>query len=398
MWRKIEEQFSSWLEGDSPKPLLILGAPYVGKSYSIRHFFEPDCEVDFSIDSELANFFEKSLSPSDGLKRLCTHLNVSKDCLFFFKNIESAPAFMAQLPHFPKNTRIICTGKFLSIALKRQFSDFPIACVDCLTMYPMDFEEFLIACGHELLKDEIFSCFQNGQPLYSGAHQQALRLYHDYLQVGGLPESVQNYIHASNQKIENFSTRILQEIEARYLSDAHFWTTSHAESEKICRIYQSLPSQLTQTKSQKFRYDLVEKKSNARKYASALDWLLTTGLFHPCHRDASDQTRFYLLDTALLALHLTDELVLAHNYIAQQLISNFQSLSYWHSGNTAHLPFILPDNTPLEIQLSFSRRKSLTIYQSLYHPRQSLQLSPQNFGSDETTNYIPLYAAWCIGR
>lgn len=110
-------------------------------------------------------------------------------------------------------------------------------------MQPMDFEEFLLACGDELLRDAIFEAFEKKEFLIEGIHNKALRLYHDYLFTGGMPEVVQEYIRAE-RNIYSMQEGVLKNLQLAYLADMTKYTLSAAEGAKIVEVYQSIPRQL----------------------------------------------------------------------------------------------------------------------------------------------------------
>lgn len=102
---------------------------------------------------------------------------------------------------------------------------FPVGKVKMINMYPMDFEEFLIASGNTGLVNEIKNCYTNNQPMVSVLHDMALNLYRLYLCIGGMPEAVKNLLD-NNMDIVKFDKSIVEDIYQSYLNDMNKYVTS----------------------------------------------------------------------------------------------------------------------------------------------------------------------------
>ncbi len=197
-------------------------------------------------------------------------------------------------------------------------------------MYPMTFEEFLIATDNQLLKNKIEECYLNTQPLPDIAHQKALKLYRQYLCVGGMPEAVNNFIE-NDLDIMRFDSHIVSDIIDMYIADMKKYVNNYLETIKIERVYKNIPSQLAK-----------DKKINEDSFKLYLsDVGILTNISEINYSDI-------MLDKAFEYKGAITE-----NYIAQQLSVNKNSLYFWTHGKNAEIDFLLYNNDgiiPIEVK------------------------------------------------
>ena len=124
-------------------------------------------------------------------------------------------------------------------------------------MYPMNFEEFLMATGKEMLLNKIKECYSKMEAMPSFAHEQALTLYKQYLCVGGMPESVNNFIE-NDLDILKYDSNIISNIIEMYIADMKKYVKGNIETVKIEKVYKNIPSQLAKDKKT-FRYNLIDE-------------------------------------------------------------------------------------------------------------------------------------------
>ena len=204
MYRKILEQMKNWKNSDVRKPLIIYGARQIGKTYSMLEFGEAEYDnvayFNFENSSELVSVFEKDLTP----KRIIEELSILKGVsiipgrtLIIFDEIqacEKALTFLKYLNEDANEYHLIAAGSLLGLALNRGNFSFPVGKVDIINMYPMTFDEFLMALNENELINAIINAFNEMEPLSDAVHNKALELYRTYLCVGGYPEVVARYI------------------------------------------------------------------------------------------------------------------------------------------------------------------------------------------------------------
>lgn len=289
-------------------------------------------------------------------------------------------------------------------------------------MYPMNFEEFLIATGKQILLDKIKECYENMEPMPSFAHEQALTLYKQYLCVGGMPESVNDFIK-NDLDILRYDLHINSNIIEMYLADMNKYVKNVTESIKIEKVYKNIPLQLAKDKKT-FKYNLVDEGGRKRKYETPLEWLISSGMILSSYKIKKaeiplkvyineDMFKLYLSDVGLLTsiseVKYTDIMLdrnfeykgaITENYIAQEFASKNISLYYWTYGRNAEVDFLLYNNDgiiPVEVKSGTNvKSTSLNTYIRENKPSYAIRLSAKNFGFDNKIKSIPLYASFCI--
>lgn len=290
MERKIYKELIKWKNTDMQKPLMIIGARQIGKTYIIKEFCEKEFEKNIYINllehSEITDIFKQPINTTEKFNRMKIYLDINIDLentIIFFDEIQESEELISSLKYFnesEKPFKIICAGSLLGVKLKRMHTSFPVGKVKMLNMYPMDFEEFLIANGNQGLIDEIYKCYNKDIPMDSVLHEKALNLYRLYLCIGGMPEAVKNLL--SNEKdILRFDKSIIEDIIESYLNDMNKYVQNKFEAIKIESIYKSIPSQLGNA-SNKFQFGKISTNARKRDYQTALEWLLSSTMVHKC--------------------------------------------------------------------------------------------------------------------
>lgn len=436
MKRKIYDELVKWKNNtDNIKPLMILGVRQCGKTYIINEFCQKEFDnyvyVNLFDNNEVVDLYNSNLNSDEKYNRLKLLLDFDIDkenvCLFI-DEIQQCEALISELKYFCEkhnNVRIICAGSLLGVKLKRAKTSFPVGKVKMLTMYPMNFEEFLWAMNQELLIDTIKDCYLNNKQISSPVHEKALTLYRIYLFTGGMPESVKNMVSIKGDYIK-YDSSILEDILTSYFNDMSKYVTSESEVLKIRRVYNSLPSQLSNV-SNKFQYSKIEKKGKARDYDTSIDWLLASNMVLSCKCVKlpeiplegfvdNDIFKLYLSDVgilnSILKISISDILndnislykgVIVENYVANELVSNGHNLYYYrNSNNTNEIDFLLYNEDgiiPIEIKASNNTKsKSLGNYIEQFNPKYSIRISTKDFGYDlkNKIKSIPLYATFLL--
>ena len=199
MKRKIYEQLLKWKEKNIDTPLMVIGARQVGKTYIIKEFCEKEFEKNIYINllehSEIVEMFKQKISTEEKFMRLQIILNKSIDIentIIFFDEVQESEEIISSLKYFCEDKRpfkIICAGSLLGVKINRFHSSFPVGKVRMINMYPMDFEEFILANMPEMgetLVDEIRKCYNQNKKMSDVLHQKLMDLYKYYLCVGGI--------------------------------------------------------------------------------------------------------------------------------------------------------------------------------------------------------------------
>ena len=435
MKRKIYEELLKWKNNnDNVKPLMILGVRQSGKTYIINEFCKNEYSnyvyVNLFENTNVIELYNSNLTSIEKFNRLKLLLDFDfekEDTILFIDEIQESEKLISELKYFQENhnnVRIICAGSLLDVKLKRSKFSFPVGKVKMLNMYPMDFEEFLVAMNQEMLIDLIKDCYKNNKQITSPIHEKALNLYRIYLITGGMPESVNNMVKTNGDYIK-YDKTILTDIVSSYFKDMDKYVTNESEALRINRVYDSLPSQLSNI-SNKFQYSNVSKDARAREYATAIDWLEASNMVLRCKAIKTpeiplegfvdvDTFKLYLSDVGILnnilKLNIEDILndnislykgVIAENFVANQLVCNGFDLYYYRSNNTSEVDFLLYTKDgiiPVEVKAgNATQSKSLKLYIEKFKPKYAIRISTKDFGYDPKTNIksIPLYATFLI--
>ena len=432
MERKIYQELLNWKNTNIKKPLMIIGARQIGKTYIIKEFCQKEFKeyiyVNLFEQTEIIKIFKEEINTAEKFNRMKIYLDKDIDLentIIFFDEVQESEEIISALKYFNESDepfKIICAGSLLGVKLKRMHSSFPVGKVKMLNMYPMDFEEFLIANGSKSLVNEIKKCYKKNNPMDFVLHEKALNLYRLYLCIGGMPEAVKNIL-ANEKDILKFDKTIIEDIYQSYLNDMNKYVNNKFEASKIEAIYKSIPSQLGNM-SNKFQYGKISSNARKRDYETALNWLLSSTMIHKCSVlkkpeipplgfIIDDHFKLYLSDVGILLNMLQvkykeiilDNLlqykgIITENYVATQLVAKNIPLIYWESGNQAEVDFILYNNDgiiPIEVKANDNvGSQSLNVYMKRYNPKYTIRISTKNFGFSNNIKSVPLYATFCI--
>ena len=423
MKRKIEEQLLAWKNKTAGRlPLIVNGARQVGKTYILRKFGEEQFKnvvyIDLETNLTIASYFNDNIAP----ERLLRYLEASTgeriipgETLIIFDEIQSCERALTALKYFCEETpefHIAAAGSLLGVAINRQQYSFPVGKVETITLYPLDFEEYLWARGKEFLCGEIRTAYETMEPLPDALHQEAIELYREYLIIGGMPACINAFLKSGSF----LDVPLVQsEILDNYIADMAKYA-SNTDSVKIRACYNSIPAQLAKD-NKKFQYKVVQKGGSATLFGATIEWLNLAGVVLKCQRINqafepiavyADLSAFklYMGDVGLLTMKsgLSQQTVLSgegntfmgavtENYVAQQLAAKSYDLYYWESSSTAELDFVLQKgNQIIGIEVKKGehvRSRSLGVFADSYKPAYSIRLSLKNFGEKDGLKSVP---------
>lgn len=431
MKRKAMDKLIAWKNNQNRKPLLLYGARQVGKTYLVKEFgklFDDMIYVNFETNEIINNIINENIEPNNIIKQLEVFFNkkITENTLIFFDEIQQNPRALTSLKYFCEdapNYYVIGAGSLLGVHIKRENYSFPVGKVDILNIYPLDFEEFLMATNNDLLIDEIKKSYSNNTKISKLLHEKSLDLYSDYLAIGGMPEVVFEYTK-SNSLITaiDIQTKILES----YKNDITKYT-SYQEANKILAAFESIPAQLAKD-NKKFQYKLIQKGGTSTIFGYAIDWLVNSGVTNKCYKtnigvplkmyEQLDSFKLYMNDVGLLTnlskfpLYLIknqeigNELMigmLTENYVASCFKFNDLNLNYWQNDYQSEIDFVLQTEKgniiPVEVKTSdHVKSRSLTNYINEYNPKYAIRISSKNFGFKNNIKSVPLYAVFCINN
>lgn len=342
MKRKIYNELLKWKkESNGKTALLIEGARRVGKSYIVEEFAKNNYKsyilIDFSkVPNEIKKLFDDYL---DNLDYLFTYLSgyfgiklYERETLFIFDEVQFFPRAREAIKHLVADYRYdyIETGSLISI--KKNVKDILIPSEEeQITLYPMDFEEFLWAMGNETIMNVIRECFNEKKPLGDLLHRKAMDYFKEYLIVGGMPQAVLKYIET--RKFED-ADKEKRNILKLYRNDIR----KHADelNLKVEQIFDTIPSQL-QKHEKKFNLSLMDENARYRTYEGAFYWLDDAKLINIAYNTTepniglgqrldNNTLKIYMMDTGLLLSMTFNEKMLASEEIYKKIL--FDKLAF----------------------------------------------------------------------
>lgn len=312
MKRKIYNELLKWKNEWSGKTaILVDGARRVGKSYIVEEFAKNEYKshilIDFSKpNKQMESLFADHLSNLDVFfQRLSLLTDVKlylRQSVIVFDEVQQFPPARAAIKHLVKDGRYdyIETGSLVSI--NRNVKGIVIPSEELrIDLFPMDFEEFLWAMGHDGLMDFVRECFATKTPLGQALHRKTMELFRQYLIVGGMPQVVEAYVAASDfDKVDRVKRSILK----LYRADISKYATG--QEQKVTRLFDAIPAQLNKHEK-RFRIGSVEKGARTRDYANAFFWLEESRVVNMCYAATEPNVGLYLnRDDARMKLYMAD--------------------------------------------------------------------------------------------
>lgn len=286
LYRKIASKIESFLKSEKKRMLVVSGARQVGKSYIIREvgmrLYSNFIEVNMEEDKQSNRLFENARTVEDFMIALSTiagaKMKDSEKTLVFIDEIQAYSHLLTLAKFLVEDGRFtyIASGSQLGIALKTTQS-IPIGSIELLSMYPLDFEEFLIANGvGELLINEMRRKFEAKEALNESLHMKVMDYFRKYLLVGGMPSAVNTYLSEHNMvSVRN----IHRDINLLYKNDAAKYESESLRKLKIQRIYDMVPSNLEKVKKRIVAKDIELKKGKRMAdYQDEFEYLISSGI------------------------------------------------------------------------------------------------------------------------
>lgn len=431
LYRKIEPLISEYFASDSDKVLVVTGARQIGKSYIIRYcgakFFDNIIEINLINDSEGDRLFEKIKTTDDFYIAISAFtskkLGDRKDTLIFLDEIQVYPHLLTMLKFLREEGRFryVASGSLLGVTLRKSAS-VPLGSIDVMKMYPLDFEEFLIAndFGKEGI-DFIRDCFKGLKSVPEGLHNRVMNLYKRYLLVGGMPEAVNKFLETRDL---NQVRAIQQTISELYRIDAAKYDIEN--SMKISRIYSLISSNMENKKKRVVYKEIEDKKKRASDYEDEMEYLISSGIalgvnaisnpkFPLCETEQKNLVKLYHNDPGLLTailyrnnpipiLDSESGINLGSVYecaVACQIAANDNNLFYYDNRTRGEVDFLYDDFdtlsvVPIEVKSGKDYKRHVAISRLVsteeYGIRTAYVLSNNNqVETHGKINYVPVY-------
>ncbi len=431
MYRKDSIIIEEWLKR-SDKALLVTGARQIGKTWLIREEIAKSgyCkfEVNFIDQPDLVDYLNVKMSANEFLVKL--KMIMPEDCkpqetVVFFDEIQKCPEIVTKIKFLVEegSFKYVMSGSLLGVELKG-ITSVPVGYLTVLRMYPMDFEEFMIANSVskttlEMLKAKFETC----QPVDEFIHQKLLSLFFIYLIVGGMPDAVKIYIATKDIREVD---KVQRDIVALYKEDF-----SQHESEdkklKLISIYDIIPAELNK-QNKKFVFTMLNKELKFDRYENSFLWLKDAGVALPVYNveapviplkasKSSNVFRLFSNDIGLLTSAYPAETKLelinknsevnngAHfeNAVAQQLTANGLEPYFCKKKNIGELDVLVEMDgkvVPIEVKSgkAYKAHKSLDNFMKIsdYHIEKAYVLSVANMEQEGSVVYLPIYMCYLL--
>lgn len=424
MERSIYSSLKKWKESPTRKPLILQGARQVGKTYILKEFgareYSEVVYINCDDNNDMQNMFVdydvdriiRSLSAISGVSiKPSTTLLILDEIQEVERGLASLKYFCEKAPEY----HVAVAGSLLGITL-HEGTSFPVGKVDMLYMYPMDFEEFLLAMGKEQLVELLRN---NSWAALTPLRGMLTELLRQYYFVGGMPEAVKTYVERGDiWEVRSIHSKIID----AYRNDM----SKHVPKQQVQRInmvWNSIPSQLARD-NKKFIYGALRKGARANDFEIAIQWLVDSGLVHKVHRISKPVVplkfyediasfKLFLLDCGLLgALSETppEQILIGdnvfeeykgaftENYVLQQLKSLPRTFVYYYSNDnsTLEIDFVVQHDThviPIEVKAEENlRAKSLRQFVTDNPGLHGVRFSMSDYREQDWLTNVPLWA------
>ena len=439
--RKIEKILNQWKSKKGHKPMVIKGCRQCGKTSSAVDFANRNYRnvvyLDFHEHKEYKSFFAGALdvdtltlSISAGIRG--ARFVAGETCLVL-DEIQECPNARASLKFFKLDGRydVICTGSLLGVNGYRTKEEqeeedkasIPVGFEQVVTMYPMDFEEWLWANGIEQQHiNYLRNCLEKESPVNEGIHQRMCELLLRYIVVGGMPEAVSTFLETNNMNdVLDVQHSIIETYKADMLKYAR-----QEDKPRIRECFESIPSQLAK-ENKKFQYSVIRKGGRSSQYAGSLQWIEDAGNIQRCHNikitelplDGNaipDIFKVYMTDIGLLISMLEEGTAwsilqgnllgykgaIFENLAADILCKMGRKLYYFQKDSGLELDFLIRykgECCPLECKARSGNAKSMQTvlkHPEHYHIMQALKFGSYNVGRNGQLLTLPFYMMFLL--
>lgn len=425
MFRFAMKKLQNWKEKDNRKPLIIMGARQVGKTWLMKEFgksfYKKVAYVSFYNNKRMNDVFQVDFD----IKRILMNLNIEtgvaitpEDTLIILDEIQEAPKVLESLKYFCEEApeyHIVAAGSLLGVAIHDGVS-YPVGKVDILDLYPFNFREFLFAMDEGALSEALDT---KDYTLIDNFSDKYLFWLKNYYYVGGMPAVVDAFrMHKDYGEVRQIQNDIVRQYEGDF--------GKHIDSHTLPRIrmvWDSIPIQLAK-ENKKFFFGQIKKGARSSEYEIAIQWLIDCGLVYKVSRvnephmplkayKNMNAYKLFVIDVGLLGAmsELEAESILEGNdifiefkgalseqYVLQQLISDTEYTPYYYGTEKATFEqdFLIQKGKniiPIEVKAETNiHSQSLRAYCDKYHPERAVRFSALKYMNQEWMENIPLYA------
>lgn len=425
MLRFAMEKLLTWKEKNNRKPLIIMGARQVGKTWLMKEFgricYEKVAYISFYNNKRMDDVFQMDFD----IQRIIMNLNIEsgvtitpENTLIILDEIQDTPKVLESLKYFCEEApeyHVIAAGSLLGVAIHEGVS-YPVGKVDILNLYPLSFREFLCAMGEKPLSDTLET---KDYTLIDNFSDKYLFWLKNYYYIGGMPAVVEAFrIQKNYTEVRQIQSDIVRQYEGDF--------GKHVDARTLPRIrmvWDSIPMQLAK-ENKKFFFGQIKKGARSSEYEIAIQWLIDCGLVYKVSRvneprmplkayKSMNAYKLFILDVGLLGAlsELTAESIIEGNdifvefkgalteqYVLQQMIADTAYTPYYYGTENANFEqdFLIQKGNsivPIEVKAETNlRSQSLKAYCDKFHPEEAVRFSTNKYIDQGWMKNIPLYA------
>ena len=440
MKRKIIQQLKLWKDNPARKPLILLGARQVGKTWVMKHFGLTEFENVAYINCDVEPLAKELFAADYNIPRILLTLQAitgtkieAGKTLIVFDELQEVERGLHSLKYFQENApeyHVMAAGSLLGITLGKGQS-FPVGKVNVMHLYPMDFEEFLWALYDEVTVPFIRQAFEAQKPLGQAVHRKVMNSFRQYLLVGGMPQSVLAYLNGKDFAASDMAKRNILRL---YRDDVAKFAEGYED--KVYAVFDGIPGQLSK-KEKKYRLSSLGENARFRSYEDSFIWLNEAMVVNTCF-NATDPNvglalsadhatqKCYMADTGLLVTQtfmdkgytdnelykaiLFDKLdvnegMILENMVAQMLRCRGHKLYFYsrcdkeHRENHMEVDFLIAEGkkiAPIEVKSgSYRSHASLDKFRAKFSSKigESYILYTKDVMRSDNILHLPIYMA-----
>lgn len=443
--RKITNDILKWKYSLKIKKraLVIKGLRQIGKTTVVKQFCKENYKsvvyINFMENTSIKKIFDGDLVVDNIIRDLSAALPgvkfIANETVIIFDEIQECVNARSSIKPFMLDGRfdVVCTGSLIGLRgyNKKKSKGVPTGFEYPLTMYPMDFEEYLLAKGiNEELIEYLKKCYINNEKVSDTTNSSIMNYFKEYLCVGGMPDAVDTFIQTSDlNQVYDIQRSILEQYKddfGKHLDENENEVYNPKELTRIMEVYNSIPNQLAK-ENKKFQYSVISKNAKGREYRNAITWLEEFGLIQVCYNmntlelplegnKDEDSFKVYVQDTGLFVAMLekgtTNNILngdlkiykgaIFENVVADALTKLGKKLYYFSKNTGLEIDFISRVNdelTLIEVKATNGNAKSLNEVlenKQKYNVSSAIKLIDGNIGNSRNILTIPLYMAFLL--
>lgn len=424
--RKITAELESFFRTDHNKALLITGARQVGKTYIIREYgkqnFKSFIEINLIENPTARELFTNASDSSDLLLRLSAIADtplIPGETLIFLDEVQECKEIVTAIKFLVDegSYRYILSGSLLGVELQ-DIRSVPVGYMEIRDMYPLDFEEFILANGvSQRIMDALRKSFEDKTPVDGVVHTKLMELFRLYLIVGGMPAAVMQYLKSNNLKAVVREQRGIISLYKKDISKYDPDNKLYIED-----IFELIPSELN-AKNKRFILKDLHDNFKFSRYSNSFLWLANAGVALPTHcvsepecplrlMRSTNLFKLFLSDVGLLASMYMDDIQIKilnkekdinfgsvyENVAAQELKAHGFDLFYFNSKKQGEIDFLVEQQgevIPIEIKSGKDYKKHAALSNVIQNPQYGIKTAyvfhNDNLSTDGIITYYPIY-------